>query len=446
MMSSPRVREHVAEAAAEPLDPGEADAFHLAGIAVQDADPALLKHGLDLLRLARLEVVIAEDTDDRHAHRGVDLAGEALGLFGQAMIREVAAQQQHVALPGGLGEHLAHSRLRELGVVQVRDRSEADPAVLSWHLSLLPGRKAARDVPGNGLAAAGTSLAPCRRMIERSQGYPSEETLHEEALGFYRRSMKLLHDARVPFLVGGAYAFARYTGIVRDTKDFDIFLHRGTSIAPSPRLRAPAIRSTPVPALAGQGVPGGALRGPDLQLRQRRRPGGRRMVRAQRRGRGARHPRPSRPAEEMIWSKATIMERERFDGADVAHLLRCRADDLDWRRLLDRFGDEHARVLLAHLILFGYIYEDDADRIPTVVLDRLLGRVRAGAPARKPVSPLCRGTILSRSQYLVDVEQWGYRDARLIPNGAMSAEEIALWTAAAREEERQRRTVGAGAL
>jgi len=144
------------------------------------------------------------------------------------------------------------------------------------------------------------------------------------------------------------------------------------------------------------------------------------------------------PAEEMIWSKATIMERERFDGADIAHLLRCRADDLDWRRLLDRFGDEHARVLLAHLVLFGYIYEDDSDRIPPAVLDRLLGRVHVGAPARKPGTPLCRGTILSRSQYLVDVEEWGYRDARLIPKGAMSEEEIARWTVAAREEERQR--------
>ena len=28
------------------------------------------------------------------------------------------------------------------------------------------------------------------------------------------------------------------------------------------------------------------------------------------------------PAEEMIWSKAFIQERERFDGADVLHLLR----------------------------------------------------------------------------------------------------------------------------
>jgi hypothetical protein len=27
------------------------------------------------------------------------------------------------------------------------------------------------------------------------------------------------------------------------------------------------------------------------------------------------------PLEEIIWQKAYIMERERFDGADIAHLL-----------------------------------------------------------------------------------------------------------------------------
>ena len=27
------------------------------------------------------------------------------------------------------------------------------------------------------------------------------------------------------------------------------------------------------------------------------------------------------PAEELIWQKAFVMERERFDGADVIHLL-----------------------------------------------------------------------------------------------------------------------------
>src|SRR5438552_7926360 len=43
---------------------------------------------------------------------------------------------------------------------------------------------------------------------------------------FYRRTLHVLSDARVPFLVGGSHAFLTYTGIVRETKDFDLFVRR----------------------------------------------------------------------------------------------------------------------------------------------------------------------------------------------------------------------------
>ena len=64
------------------------------------------------------------------------------------------------------------------------------------------------------------------------------------------------------------------------------------------------------------------------------------------------------PIEEMIWSKAFLMERERFDGADVLHLVRARQKEINWPRLLSRFG-EHWRVLLSHLVLFPYVYPND---------------------------------------------------------------------------------------
>ena len=41
---------------------------------------------------------------------------------------------------------------------------------------------------------------------------------------------------------------------------------------------------------------------------------------------------------------------------------------------------------------------------------------------------VCNGTIISRQQYLIDVNERGYRDARLEPLGNMSEEEIAEWT------------------
>ena len=61
------------------------------------------------------------------------------------------------------------------------------------------------------------------------------------------------------------------------------------------------------------------------------------------------------PPEEMIWSKAFIMERERYDGADVAHLLRAGAtwqkevrwDGVGYRaQALDLLRENKVQVLL----------------------------------------------------------------------------------------------------
>jgi hypothetical protein len=148
------------------------------------------------------------------------------------------------------------------------------------------------------------------------------------------------------------------------------------------------------------------------------------------------------PAEEMIWQKSLIMERERFDGADVAHVLRARAERLDWSRLLDRFG-EHWPVLLSHLILFGYIYPEERAKVPSSVLRALLRRAEhSGASTilneaqEGSDGPICNGTVLSRTQYVVDVEQWGYQDARVEPHGAMTVDEAAGWTEAGLDDAR----------
>ena len=45
---------------------------------------------------------------------------------------------------------------------------------------------------------------------------------------FYRRVLAELTKAEVPFLVGGAYAFGYYTGIVRHTKEEHHDLDLGT--------------------------------------------------------------------------------------------------------------------------------------------------------------------------------------------------------------------------
>ena len=141
--------------------------------------------------------------------------------------------------------------------------------------------------------------------------------------------------------------------------------------------------------------------------------------------------------EEMIWMKAFIMERERFDGADIAHILRCVAAGLDWPHLVDRFGPDW-RVLLSHLILFGYIYPGERAHIPAAITEDLIARLRSESTAAAP-DRVCRGTLLSRKQYLVDILEWGFRDARLDERVHMNAKDITGWTTAIAKEEEARR-------
>jgi hypothetical protein len=135
------------------------------------------------------------------------------------------------------------------------------------------------------------------------------------------------------------------------------------------------------------------------------------------------------PAEESLWSKAFVMERERFDGADVAHIILMHGDKLDWKRVLDRFGPLWG-VLLAHLILYGFIFPSARSKVPVWLMDELQGRLRVEIGAPDAEEPVCYGTLLSWSQYLGDVLGGSFRDARIKPYGPLTAEEVVRWTAA----------------
>ncbi len=301
-------------------------------------------------------------------------------------------------------------------------------------------------------------------MTTSNLAHPRPAPLSPEIAAFYRRAMAVLEQAGIPFLVGGAYAFAHYTGIVRHTKDFDLFILPRDFDAALDALAAagyPVERNFPHWLGKAHGAGGSFV---DLIFGS-----GNGLTRVDegwfrhaRRGEVLGVPVRLCPAEEMLWSKAFIMERERYDGADVAHLLHCCAEELDWQRLLSRFG-EHWRVLLSHLVLFGYIYPAQststagathppgAARLPAAVMATLVERLSretfdpaagAGAPAGDAVSgaggpggdPLCRGTILSRAQYLSDIATHGYLDARLPPSGTMSPEQVEQWTAAIEDD------------
>jgi hypothetical protein len=265
-----------------------------------------------------------------------------------------------------------------------------------------------------------------------------EDEVAPKTAAFYRRVLRVLVDAQVPFLVGGAFAHACYTGIRRVTKDLDLFIRREDYERVASLMQAEGLRaelSYPhwlAKVYAGEDFidlifnsGNGVSRVDDRWFRNN----------PQAEVLGV----PVRIAnmEDGMLSKAFIMERERYDGADIAHLLQANAERVDWATLLERFGP-HWRVLLAHLTLFGYIYPGERHRIPRWVMDKLVARL--AAETRRPLAKdphVCAGTLLSREQYLHDVEQLGYVDGRLTSASTMTPEDVAGWTGAipARHDE-----------
>jgi hypothetical protein len=267
-------------------------------------------------------------------------------------------------------------------------------------------------------------------------------TPQETTLAFYRGVLEALRDGAVPFLVGGGFAFSHYTAIDRYTKDLDLFVrpqdaewavgtlsqagYPAEIIAPHWLGKAFASdtdqeRFVDLVFSSGNGIAivddewfEHAELAPILDMQV-----------------------PLSPVEEMIWSKAFVLERERYDGADLAHLILARGDHLDWERLFRRF-DAQWHVLFSHLILFRFIYPSHRSVIPRWVMRGLQGRLQRELEAGVPERPVCKGTLLSAKQFLTDVETWGYEDARLDPEVQMTAADIDLLTKSIKEAEEVR--------
>ena len=246
----------------------------------------------------------------------------------------------------------------------------------------------------------------------------------------YRNVLEMLNRSGVPYTVGGTYAFQYYAGISRSTKDFDIFVRPRdvqrvldvlvrsgfkTELAFSHWLAKAYHGEKFIDVIFSSG--NGVAEVDDEWFAH--------AVNEEVLGVAVK----LCPAEEMIWSKAFIMERERYDGADVAHLFRHCSGLLNWDRLVRRFG-ANWRVLFSHLTLFGFIYPGERALIPSALMRELTNRLLAELEEPTRNSKVCQGTLLSRAQYLVDVDEWGYEDARIQPRGSMTEQQVAEWTAA----------------
>ena len=239
---------------------------------------------------------------------------------------------------------------------------------------------------------------------------PTQSLVETPSRLFYRDAMEVLNRANVPFLVGGAFAFIHQAGIDKSTKDLDLFARPAdvqrlleacaaagyeTDLVFShwlAKIRSPE-GFIDVIFSSGNGI--AVVDDQWFEHATEENVLGVNVLVA--------------PAEESLWSKAFVMERERFGP--------------------------HWRVLLAHLVLFGFIYPSVRSRVPLRVMEGLLDRLNSELHAPDSEEPVCNGTLLSWSQYLGDVLGGNFRDGRIRPHGNMTPEEVARWTSAEKERK-----------
>lgn len=227
---------------------------------------------------------------------------------------------------------------------------------------------------------------------------------------FYAEALGVLAALGLPFLLAGTYALSAYTGIERPTKDLDIFckpgdfprilghfqgLGYGVEIEDERwigKIRRGEHFIDVIFACAAGTMPitdSWFTDAPPLEVF------GVRVAVV--------------PPTELVCAKSFIQLRHRFDGPDVMHLILRQHARIDWRRLLECM-EQYWELLLAHLLTFRWIYPTERDHVPGWLLDELLERLRLQRALPPPQMKVCRGRMLSHSDYLPDVRLWGFAD------------------------------------
>ena len=231
-----------------------------------------------------------------------------------------------------------------------------------------------------------------------------------EAVEFYAESLRLLKESGIPFLLSGTYALSCFTGITRATKDLDVFCK------PSD---APKILSY------------FKARGYEIEMEDERWIGKvwlgehffdvifnissasipitddwfAEAYEAEVYGTEVR----VTPPTQFILSKLFLQTRYRYDGADIVHAILIKHDEIDWKWLLSHM-ELYWEVLLINVLNFRFVYPTERDLIPRWLYEELLERLKAQDQMPPASIKICRGRLISPTDYVIDVTEWGFAD------------------------------------
>ncbi len=231
-----------------------------------------------------------------------------------------------------------------------------------------------------------------------------------DAITFYKEALQSLTDHQIPFLLGGGIAMAQYTLIQRESKDLDIFCKPSEYPAILKFFAEKGYKTelTDIRWLAKvfkddhyidiifdtvnnicrvddswyDHAVDGHYEGIPVKLV---------------------------PAEELVWCKLYVQNRERYDGSDINHILLRYGKNLDWKRILFRM-EPHWHLLLSQLLIFQFVYPSDyPEIIPEWLFKELLRRANEQYELPVALEKVCRGPVIDQTQYSIDIKEWDYK-------------------------------------
>jgi predicted nucleotidyltransferase len=241
---------------------------------------------------------------------------------------------------------------------------------------------------------------------ETSSGPP---VIPEEQRSLFREVLTHLEERNIPFAVAGAFALQEHTGIYRDTKDLDLFLTSRNVKLALESLHADGFECEECDPVwlykvhRGDffvdlitGMSNAAIVVEDSWI-ERAKPA---VV----------HGVETRvlAAEELLASKLFVIRRERFDGADIAHVVYGTRGKVDWKRILQLAG-EHWEILYWALVLFHFVYPAHADYVPRTIWEDLIGRFRDQV-LHPDLKAKFRGSLVDDRMFAIDLKEWGLDD------------------------------------
>jgi predicted nucleotidyltransferase len=258
------------------------------------------------------------------------------------------------------------------------------------------------------------SANPSKRLMAEQSPNPVDSSLTSatvavlpsEALTLYRDVLLAMNEHGIAYAVAGAFALQKYTGIWRLTKDLDLFIKASDVPAALEHLCTRGFRCETLDpiwlskARRGEyfvdlisGMSNAVIMVDDSWM-DRAQPATIAGVQSR-----------IISAEDLIASKLFVLRRERFDGADIAHIIYRMQGRIEWQRIM-QLAQDHWEIVLWTLLLFRYVYPAHTAYVPAPLWQDLLSRYMHLVQHADGAAPF-RGSLVDENMFSIDIKDWG---------------------------------------